>query len=75
MASILQSVFSKGLYSLKVRYSSDERLSHSCIVQSPDAVSRFKTVGNNVMLYVGLISYTAIGAKVRNVPEYLLNYN
>ena len=27
-------------------------------------MSRFKTVGNNVMLYVGLIGYTAIGAKI-----------
>ena len=33
-------------------------------LQSPDTVTRFKTVGNNVVLYVGLIGYTAIGAKV-----------
>ena len=27
-------------------------------------MGRLKTVANNVMLYVGLIGYTAIGAKV-----------
>jgi len=48
MASILQVVISKGITSLK----------------SQDAVSRLKTVANNVMLYVGLIGYTAIGAKI-----------
>ena len=36
-------------------------------------MSRLKTVANNVMLYVGLIGYTAIGAKVssdgRLTPE------
>ena len=36
-------------------------------LQSPDTVSRFKTVGNNVILYVGLIGYTAIGAKVLHI--------
>ena len=36
-------------------------------------MGRLKTVANNVMLYVGLIGYTAIGAKVssggRLTPE------
>ena len=36
-------------------------------LQSPDTVTRFKTVGNNVILYVGLIGYTAIGAKVLHI--------
>ena len=30
-------------------------------------MGRLKTVANNVMLYVGLIGYTAIGAKVSSV--------
>ena len=32
-------------------------------------MGRLKTVANNVMLYVGLIGYTAIGAKVRQTSE------
>ena len=32
-------------------------------------MGRLKTVANNVMLYVGLIGYTAIGAKVGQTSE------
>ena len=66
MASILQTVISKGIYSLKVRVVMQhflfDFLSYS--LQSPDAVSKIKTVANNILLYGGLIGYTAIGAKV-----------
>ena len=48
MAGILQNVFSKGMYTLK----------------DPENVSKLKTLVNHSALYVGLIVYTAFGAKV-----------
>ena len=48
MAGILQSVFSKGAYTLKV----------------PENVTKIKQLMNHSGLYFGLIVYTAIGAKV-----------
>ena len=48
MAGILQSVFSKGVYTLAV----------------PKNVTKIKQLVNHSGLYFGLIVYTAIGAKV-----------
>ena len=51
---------------LNSSYYQSSRVQLVCL-QSPDTVTRFKTVGNNVILYVGLIGYTAIGAKVLHI--------
>ena len=48
MAGILQNVFSKGIYTLKV----------------PGNVSKIKTLVNHSALYFGQIVYTVIGGKV-----------
>ena len=39
------------------------------VLQSPDTVSRFKSALNNVLLYLGLIGYTALGAKIFQLLE------
>ena len=39
------------------------------IPQSPDTVSRFKSALNNILLYLGLIGYTALGAKIFQLLE------
>ena len=49
MAGILQNVFSRGIHTLK----------------NPENVSKIKQLINHSALYVGLIVYTAIGAKVK----------
>ena len=39
------------------------------VLQSPDTVSRFKSALNNILLYLGLIGYTALGAKIFQLLE------
>ena len=39
------------------------------VPQSPDTVGRFKSALNNVLLYLGLIGYTALGAKIFQLLE------
>ncbi|XP_023345518.1 potassium channel subfamily K member 18 isoform X2 [Eurytemora carolleeae] len=54
MAGIIQSVFSKGIYTLK----------------APEAVNKFKSLASHVGLYVGIVVYTAIGAKIFQTIEH-----
>ena len=53
MAGILNSVFTKGIVTL----------------QDPENVSKLKTVVNHSALYLGLLVYTAAGAKVFQLLE------
>ena len=36
-------------------------------LKAPEAVNKFKSLASDVGLYVGIVVYTAIGAKVRHV--------
>lgn len=57
MAGLLQSVVMKSIHTVK----------------NPDSVEKIKTIASHVGMFIGLIGYTAIGAKVgRNLCVLLI---
>lgn len=42
-------------------------------LKAPEAVNKFKSLASHVGLYVGIVVYTAIGAKVRQAVSSFYN--